>query len=302
MKRALVISGGGAKGAWGGGALQYMVEQLGYDWDNYYGTSTGSLLITLTALGEMQRLKESYTSVNNDNIFSVNPFNKKGKIKIGNAIWRFINHKTSLGESGGLKKRLREMFTEVDFLTTIKAKKKLHTCITNFHTGNIEFKSNYDESYLDYIDYTLASTSVPLAMDFVRKSAELYLDGGVMEHVPLQRAIDDGAEKIDVMILRPEFYNKDNWNPDNMFDVMMRTIDLMQKEISSSDVLIGKLKAHEREVVLNFYYTPYNLTNNSLIFDREQMLKWWQEGYEYIRDYGHNKSFVVNGNGFRQLA
>jgi predicted patatin/cPLA2 family phospholipase len=122
-----------------------------------------------------------------------------------------------------------------------------------------------------------------------------------MEHVPLQQAIDDGAEEIDVIILRPEFYDKENWNPDNMFDVMLRTIDLMQKEISTSDVLIGKLKAGIKEVKLNFYYTPYNLTNNALVFNKEEMLKWWKEGYEYVKQNGYNKSFVVNSDGFKTI-
>ncbi len=300
-KRALVISGGGAKGAWGGGALQYMIEELYYDWDLFYGTSTGSLLITLTSLGEMQKLKECYTSVNNDSIFSVKPFTKKGKLNIFNAIWRFINCETSLGEADGLKDLLYEMFTESDFQATINENKKLHACITNYRTGCIEFKNNFTTSYDDYIDYTLASTSVPLAMDFVRKNGELYLDGGVMEHIPLQKAIDDGADEIDVIILRPEYYDIEKWNPDNMFDVMMRTIDLMQKEISTSDVLIGKLKAADKEVVLNFYYTPYNLTNNSLVFDKEQMLKWWKEGYEYIKENGSNKSFLLNSTGYKTI-
>jgi len=302
MKRALVISGGGAKGAWGGGALQYMVEELGYDWDSYFGSSTGSLLITLTSLHEMKKLKESYTNATTENIFSVNPFTKKGKLSIWNAIWRFLNKKTSLGESGKLRQLLYDMFSSVDYQTTKKANKKLHCCITNYHKGQVEFHDNFNETYEDYIDYTLASTSVPLAMDFVRKYGELYLDGGVMEHVPLQKAIDDGADEVDVIILRPEFYKEDKWNPDNMFDVMLRTIDLMQREISMSDVLIGQLKSDLKEVKINFYYTPTLLVQNyGLVFDKEEMTKWWNDGYDYIKNNGCQKSFIVNGKGFKTL-
>jgi len=112
LKRALCISGGGCMGAWGGGLLQYLIEEKSYDWDMYFGTSTGSLLITLTALQEMDKLKEKYTSVTNKDIFSVNPFTKKGKINYFNLIWRTIRKKNSLGEANGLKKIIREMFTK----------------------------------------------------------------------------------------------------------------------------------------------------------------------------------------------
>ena len=43
--RALVISGGGSKGAFAGGVAQYLIEQdKGREYDMFLGTSTGSLL------------------------------------------------------------------------------------------------------------------------------------------------------------------------------------------------------------------------------------------------------------------
>ena len=43
--RALVISGGGSKGAFAGGVAQYLMEVRGNQYDLLLGTSTGSLLI-----------------------------------------------------------------------------------------------------------------------------------------------------------------------------------------------------------------------------------------------------------------
>ena len=43
--KALVISGGGSKGAFAGGVAQYLIKDLGYNYDLYLGTSTGSLLV-----------------------------------------------------------------------------------------------------------------------------------------------------------------------------------------------------------------------------------------------------------------
>ena len=48
--RALVISGGGSKGAFAGGVAQYLMEGLQHEYDMFLGTSTGSLLISHLAL------------------------------------------------------------------------------------------------------------------------------------------------------------------------------------------------------------------------------------------------------------
>ena len=58
--RALVISGGGSKGAFAGGVAQYLVEVKRREYDilleNINGTSTGSLLIPHIALNNLGKL------------------------------------------------------------------------------------------------------------------------------------------------------------------------------------------------------------------------------------------------------
>lgn len=288
------MSGGGAKGAWAGGLIQQMIEERGYDWDMYFGTSTGSLLITLAPLHKMDKLKEAYTSVSNENIFSVNPFTKNGKISIPNAIWRIIKGKTSLGESGGLEKLIRNMYSIEDFCEVINLEKDVYPCATNYMNNNIEYLRNIDSSYNEYIKFTLASTSVPLAMNFIDLKGYQYLDGGVVMHVPIQKAIDEGADEIDVIVLRPEMIDHTEWRAKNMFDVLMRTIDIMQDQISQTNVIIAQLKAREKDVKIRIRYTPYKLTDNSLIFNKEQMLKWWEEGYLFGRQENTSKKIVLS--------
>jgi len=41
--RALVISGGGSKGAFAGGVAQYLMQEKGHTYDLLLGTSTGSV-------------------------------------------------------------------------------------------------------------------------------------------------------------------------------------------------------------------------------------------------------------------
>ena len=67
--RALVISGGGSKGAYAGGVAQYLMETQGHKYDLFLGTSTGSLLISQLANNNIKRAHDVYTNVNQNTIF-----------------------------------------------------------------------------------------------------------------------------------------------------------------------------------------------------------------------------------------
>jgi hypothetical protein len=53
---------------------------------------------------------------------------------------------------------------------------------------------------------------------------------------------------------------------------------------------LGILASKHKDVTLNLFYTPTHLTDNALIFHKEEMHKWWQEGY----DYALNKSEIMS--------
>jgi predicted patatin/cPLA2 family phospholipase len=282
MKRALVLSGGGSKGSWSSGVISYLSKEKGTEWDIVIGTSTGSLLSLLSSIGEVDRLKEEYTSVNNDTIFNKKPFNNKGKLRILNAIWRIITGKNSLGEARNLRKRLEKVVTLDDYKKARELGKNVLVTVSNMTNNQVEYKSELEEEYEDFCDWMLASASVPALFEVVNKNGSEYLDGGVLEPVPLQKAIDLGATEIDVIILSSN--RKVSYPPmKNIIKVAMRTIDLMNKEITKDDILVGKLTGEETEVKINIYRTPIALTDNSIIFDKEEMTKWWGDGYDFAK-------------------
>ena len=113
--KALVISGGGSKGAFAGGVAQYLIDKKKNQYDLFVGTSTGSLLITHLALGKLDELKTLYTSVNQRRIFSNNPFvvktvhgEKVVSVNHLNTFWNFINGRRTFGESKNLRKFIKK--------------------------------------------------------------------------------------------------------------------------------------------------------------------------------------------------
>jgi len=77
--KSLVVSGGGSKGAFGGGVAQYLIEEEKKEYDLLIGTSTGSLLVPFIAIKKMDILKEAYTTVTQKDIFKINPFKVKSE-------------------------------------------------------------------------------------------------------------------------------------------------------------------------------------------------------------------------------
>ena len=69
--RALVISGGGSKGAFAGGVAQYLMEREKREYDMFLGTSTGSLLVPHLAVNEIGKLYDIFTNVSQQDIFSI---------------------------------------------------------------------------------------------------------------------------------------------------------------------------------------------------------------------------------------
>ena len=69
-KIALVLSGGGAKGAFQYMAEKYAREVKGYHWDVIAGVSVGALNATMLAMGKYQRLEDLWQNISNDQIYT----------------------------------------------------------------------------------------------------------------------------------------------------------------------------------------------------------------------------------------
>jgi len=63
--KALVISGGGSKGAYAGGVAEYLIKEQGRNYDLFLGTSTGSLLIPHLAAGKIDKIHKVFLLMRN---------------------------------------------------------------------------------------------------------------------------------------------------------------------------------------------------------------------------------------------
>ena len=288
--RALVISGGGSKGAFAGGVAQYLIEELKRDYQLYLGTSTGSLLVSHLALTKIEKIKQVYTSVNNESIFNICPFiikEKYGTQNIGihhfNVLRNFLRGSKTFGESLNLKKLIRETLTEEEFLELKHSTNDIIVTVANLSLNQVEYKCINDFSYDDFCDWIWISCNFTPFMSLVSKNKFDYADGGLGSMVPIEEAIRRGATEVDAIILQTEISQLNRMPSRNAFSLLSNMFNFMLDRIEHQNIRIGKFVASYQDVIINFYYTPTVLTTNSLIFNKEKMTKWWKSGYEFAK-------------------
>jgi predicted patatin/cPLA2 family phospholipase len=287
--RAMVISGGGSKGAFAGGVAQYLIEELGYDYGLFVGTSTGSLLISHLALNNVEKIKDVYTSVRQDDIFSHRPFvikkGKHGEMQIGIAHFKvlrnFIRGSKTFGESYNLRTLISNTLTQKEFSILKNGPKEVVVTVSNLSLNQVEYKSINDFEYSDFIDWIWISCNYIPFMSLAKKDGCEYADGGFGSMVPIEEAINRGATTVDVIILETEVTYYNRMPSKNPFSLLTNMHAFMLDRVEKQNIRIGKFVASHKNVVINFYYTPTVLTTNSLIFDNQLMKKWWDSGFKY---------------------
>jgi predicted patatin/cPLA2 family phospholipase len=289
--RALVISGGGSKGAYAGGVAQYLIEEQGKAYDMFLGTSTGSLLVPHLAVNNIPKLYEIFTNVQQHDIFSVSPFvqRKKGdreyvSIDFVNSLWQFIRLKRTFGESKTLRRNIKRNFTLDEFNLIRKTKHDVVVTVSNLSQNRVEYKSIKDCTYEEFCNWIWISCNYIPFMSIAKVNGFEYADGALGCVIPIREAILRGATEIDAVVLEAENMERNKVLGKNPFSLLMSLFGYLLDQVEQNDIIIGKLAAKNKDVKLNLYYTPTSLTENSLIFSKRLMTKWWQQGYDYAKE------------------
>lgn len=288
--RALVISGGGSKGAYAGGVAEYLIEVQKHKYDLYVGTSTGSLLLSHLALGNTKKLYELYTNVTQKSIFSVNPLKVKKK---GSKLWvdinypvtirQFLKKKPTFGESDHLKDLIYGNFSPEDFKKLQQAGIDIVVTVSNLTKATIEYKSIQDCTYEEFCDWVWISCNYVPFMSLAERNGCEYADGGFGMIIPIREAIRRGATTVDVIVLKASSVDRQVFGK-NPFSLLMNLFRFMLVQIERSNLVEGDILAKSNNVKINYYYSPDELTRNSLIFNKKVMAKWWQQGFDYAAE------------------
>jgi predicted patatin/cPLA2 family phospholipase len=140
-----------------------------------------------------------------------------------------------------------------DFETFNKSPIDFYAVVTNVKTGNAEYIKITEARY--GLEALRASGSMPFVSKCVNFENSKYLDGAIGDPIPIQKAIDDGYEKIVVVLTRPNGYHKHKERmPYNLFYKMypnfVKTALSQPEKYNKTLNLIKKYESEDKIVVL----------------------------------------------------
>lgn len=190
-KTALILSGGGARGAYEVGVTRALLEH-GVILDLAIGTSIGAINVACIAQNEMQKWERMWTELRSNDVF--HPLNLRRIIQLMRGQCKGIL------DNSPLEQLLRR---ELD-LNKIKSSRTIvGWCMTDLCTqettlATADMMADMDE----LIDTLMATSAVPLAFPpRTVAGSGLYIDGGLVRNTPMKFALEMGVQEIYAVLL-----------------------------------------------------------------------------------------------------
>lgn len=283
MKKALVLSGGGVKGAWQLGVLKRLMGEQKIDYDIMTGVSVGALNVAglaQTKLGHPELAIDWLLDFWLKHVTSTSKIYTRwfpfGRL---HSLW-----KPSLYDSRPLWDLFRSNFDQGLILSSGR---QVAVGAVSLDTGEVRYARETDENFADFV---LASSSFPVFLTPLKIEDQLWADGGIKEVTPLGQAISMGADEIDVLITDKDLFNFEPWGSKSkraIPDQVVRAIELMSQRIMRRDIQVTGLKndladlGHAyKHVKVRVVVPSKGLTDNSLRFDPDEIKNMIDVGYE----------------------
>jgi NTE family protein len=209
-RTVFVLGGGGNLGAIQVGMIRAVMER-GILPDAVVGCSVGAIngaaLAADPTVDGVRRVEEVWTALHDD---AICPAGRLSSIRL------LANRHRSLQPNDGLRRLLE---TWLPYRTFEEAHLPLHVVATSLDTGHDRWFSAGP-----LIEPILASAALPGVFPPVEIAGELLIDGGVVDNVPVTRAIELGAER--VVVLHVGNFERKRAIPKRPIDVLVQSFSI----------------------------------------------------------------------------
>jgi len=259
MRRALVLSGGGARGSYHVGALLTLIGMQRRRYEVISGTSVGALIGAYIAQWQ--------------------PGDPESSMELAR-LWRTVRRRDlyrrrfpwpwndALYDTAPLRRFIKE---HIGFSRIGASGVDLRVQATDLHRGR---SMSFGGRHLN-TDVLMASAAVPVAFPPVYLDGRMVVDGSVLADTPLGAAIRAGATDIDVIALGPADPEPEE-TPARMLPIAARTIEVAMHALFESDLRSAKrinemvragYEGQGREVSIRVLRPSRRLEGSLLAFD-----------------------------------
>jgi predicted patatin/cPLA2 family phospholipase len=191
IKTALVVEGGGMRGIFAAGVLDCFFEN-GFDpFDSYVGVSAGACNLSSHLAGQYMRNYRCYMDyMSRPDFISLSKYLRGGHYMDLDWFWEYGRQVDPL---------------DVD----AASKKEFHIVTTDAETGAPIYFVARPDTLLDVLK---GSSAIPLLYrNFVEVENHILMDGGISDPIPIEFAIQKGANRIMVLRSRAKNYIKNDF-------------------------------------------------------------------------------------------
>lgn len=293
MKRALVLSGGGTMGAFEVGAVDYLVHKAGFDFNVLLGTSVGAL--NTAFLGQAWNYQELLQATSDLRKLWL-------EIKGDTSIYQkyFLGYlrllfRDALYEPKGLKALLN---ARIDPERICRNPQRIvKVAAVAMETGELLYADNRDPRYRpEFLNYVLASASMPLFFPGVPINGKHWYDGGLRDITPLGAVFQELPDEIVIIVtfpMGPDFSPRlPQFKPKGALAVLLRTIDILTGEIEANDLQLAQMINNQVECFPECHRIPLRIIapaaplecKSPLDFDPQKIRRNMERGYEAARN------------------
>jgi predicted patatin/cPLA2 family phospholipase len=262
---ALVLEGGGMRGLFSAGVLDFFLEH-NLSFDNVYGVSAGACNATSYISKQKGRSKDIYINyVSNKEYLSFHSLVTTGDIFNANFAYNIVPNK--------LNKFAYETFK--------KSKMQMYAVATDIQKGEpVYFKIVDVKADTDKIR---ASASLPLVSNNVKIANHYYLDGGMSDPIPIRKAISDGNDKNVLILTRELDYHKKKTRLGLIFKLRYRKypkfIKLLINRNTSYNNTLAFIKEEEKKGNIFVIRPTTNLKVKRLEKNKDKLINAYNDGY-----------------------
>jgi NTE family protein len=282
--KALVLSGGGARGAFQAGVLKRLIFQEDNRYDIFCGTSVGALnaaFLAQFADDEMEigltELIKMWSGLDKYKVYSSWPI-----FGIGLGVF-----KKSLYDASPLKALIKRNIHPENI------EKVLRVVTSSLTTGDVTVFTEKDVGHI--LDAIYASAAVPGMFQPIQIGPEWFADGGIRDLSPISHAVDAGATEIHIINCSNLKVRPKDVSDYNSIKFFGRATEIMMNDILVSDLKVLNKINVEVEANLNQQkkYIRFKLIQpmqstimgSSLAFDHDEIMDMIDAGFHDSMDY-----------------
>lgn len=228
MKLGLVLEGGASRAYFSTGVMDFLLEQKIYA-DYVIGVSAGianAVSYVSRQIGRNIEIGEKYVP---------------DKRYMG--MRHLLNPKThSYYNVDFVFNEIPKKYVPFDYNAFTNSGCETVAVVTNIKTGKPEYMPV--ESYEKSWQTVVASCSLPLMFQPVEINGNLYFDGGITDPIPVEKALEEGCDKVIVITTRERSYIKEKENGVGLSSFMYRKYPEFVKALKSRVTKYNEIKKH----------------------------------------------------------